>query len=157
MHRFRIKNIRFHSGPKLESDSMFTFAIEASEKSGMFIQRSWFEALLKGRLRSGKASLRMLDENFFTLSHTMMFTRNLPYTEAFRNRVNQLISSGVPQRFYEQQMEKYRPLGSNDQIPPQVLTLEHLAVGFLIYLVVCAFCVLVFLIENLFSWFKPSH
>jgi hypothetical protein len=125
--------------------------MEPSEKLGFLVQRLWYQILMKIELTSGKPSPQVLDENFFTLSHAMMFTRNLPYTEAFKNLVNQMITSGILNQIQNKFHMRHISEGTNEKIPPQVLTLEHLAVGFTIYLVASAFCVLVFSTEKIFS------
>jgi hypothetical protein len=104
-------------------------------------------------LQTGKASLRMLDEGFFTLSYSMMFTRNLPYTDTFLKRVNQMISIGIIQEVKNEHNRYGGPEKKNEKVPPQVLTLEQLAIGFTIYLIACGMCVLVFIIEYIFSFF----
>jgi hypothetical protein len=125
--------------------------MEPSEKLGFLVQRLFFHILIKDELRSGKPSPQLLDENFLQLSYAMMFTRNLPYTETFKNLVNQLITSGIVTEIQNERLLKHIPERTSEKIPPQVLTLEHLAVGFAIYLVATAFCVLVFVIEKIFS------
>jgi hypothetical protein len=127
--------------------------MEPSEKLGVCVPRSWFQLHMKLELTSGEPSPQVLDETFFTLSHAMMFTRNLPYTETFKNHVNQLIPSGIIKKIQYKLHQKYIPEGKNEKIPPQVLTLEHLAVGFTIYLVASAFCVVIFFMEKIFSRF----
>jgi hypothetical protein len=151
---FRIKNIQVKSRQNGDKDNfLYLLSSEPSHKAGMLVMRRDFKWIMKIQLKNGEPSLRTLDEGFFTLSYSMMFTRNLPYTETFLKRVNQMISSGYIQRADNARTKDHVPERKNEKIPPQVLTLEQLAIGFTVYLIACGLCVLVFIIEYIFSFF----
>jgi hypothetical protein len=151
---FRIKNIQVIS--KKESDVgnyLYLLSSEPSHKVGILVNREDFKTQMNYELQTGEPSLRVLDEGFFTISMSMMFTRNLPYTEAFMKRVNQMIDNDIIKHVFNEIIRTYTQEKKNEKIPPQVLTPPQLAIGFTIYLIACSLCILVFIIEYIFSFF----
>lgn len=77
----------------------------------------------------------------------MMLPRNLPYTEQFIRVTNELITGGIVQMYRDDFDLKHLPRKKDEQVGPQVLTLQHLGLGFYTFLIVSGLGLFVFLLE----------
>lgn len=85
--------------------------------------------------RSGFASLYLLEENIFTVPSGINFPLFSPLFEAFDQKVHQLLDTGLFSYWYRNLLNsKGFSRSKVEEIGPQVLTMEQLAVGFLICL-----------------------
>lgn len=72
-----------------------------------------------------------------------------PYFEILNEKISELISAGIVQHTYRNLTRMDIMRNVDDDIGPQVLTMEHLEIGFLICLVPLICAALAFLIEVL--------
>lgn len=97
--------------------------------------------------RSGRQSFSILKETILNVPSAFSFYQYNMFYETFNRRIEQMLSNGVIQRMtadYENpKLYKLRP----EEIGPQVLTLDHIGVGFLVCLIPMSFAVIVFAIE----------
>lgn len=101
--------------------------------------------------RSGFSSLEMLVETYEIFPARLKFRLFSPLVEVFNEKSHQLLASGFIAHW-----EKilYDPKGlkkKHEAIGPQVLTMEHLKVGFLVCLCPLLLSVFAFLIEVFMS------
>lgn len=90
----------------------------------------------------------LLEENVVTLPFYMMLPRYVPYTEAFKEQINLMLSNGMIQKWHAKKWEYVAdPKKHVEFNQPQTLTLEHLRLGFLGFLICLAISFAVFLIE----------
>lgn len=86
----------------------------------------------------------MLDETFITIPASLMLPLYSPLVEIFNEKIHQMHSGGL---IYYLEKNYTNPKGLKNQpeeIGPQVLTMEHLEIGFLVCLCPMALSVLVF-------------
>jgi hypothetical protein len=127
---------------------------EPDHKCGQIYHRNRFEQNMKDALRSEQPSISLLDESFETLYFTISFTRNLPYSEKFVTVINEMVSNGIANMFYEIHANKHQLRTQKEKIEPQVLTLGTLGLGFYSFMIATALSVLVFVIEHIFALIK---
>lgn len=138
------------------TDDALTNIREPSDKSGMIVQRDVYLNVLKDKFQNGLPSIRFLDEKFATIPLFMLFNRNLPYTERFLEEVNAMVESGVIQHMFNLVVSKHKPRKRDELVPPQVLTVHTLRLGFYGFMIECALCILVFICEILFAACKAT-
>lgn len=105
------------------------------------------------KFHSGQASFSVLEENFFTLFSTyLVLPKYSPFYETLEEKTHQLRSSGIIQRKLKTSVN---PRGFSlsstsvvNDIGPQVLTLEHLEISFLICFLPLALGVAAFFCEH---------
>ena len=99
--------------------------------------------------RSGKSSLAILEEDMNTIFSSMLMSNYDPWNEEFNEQLHFLVSSGIYnfiRSFYD--LEDQIPPQS-EEIPPMVLTLDHLGIGFEVCGIVCLLSIFIFLLELL--------
>lgn len=75
-------------------------------------------------------------------------TTLLPYTTTFMNKVDEMISSGLVQKWHDKNFAVVKNAKQfKEDVEQQVLTVEHLWIGFLGFLILLILSVLVFLLE----------
>jgi hypothetical protein len=112
-------------------------------------------------IRKTVPSVHLLDENAATIPWYMVLARYVPYSEAFKDKIDQMISNGLIKRFHDKtynvETSKKRFV---EEVEPQVLTVYHLKLGFLAVLICLALSFAVFLTEvivnAIYLWISPS-
>lgn len=97
--------------------------------------------------RSGFSSLLLLEETHGTLFYGNIFRPYNPFFETFNMDIYRMIASGLTQYWSDKYL---RPKGDklkSKDVEPQVLTMEHLDICFIICLICLAISVLVFILE----------
>ena len=137
----------FYEKPE-EADTikMFNRAIasEPSNRVATDDYRQELNYIEKHAYRSGITSLSALDEDYITYHSGVVFKQFSPYFETFNDVKIWFESNGI--------MEKWRQdskcLSTKpDELGPQVLTMDHLRIGFLACLVPLIFTIPVFIAE----------
>lgn len=108
--------------------------------------------------RSGVPSLFDLKEVAFSLDLNFLFKKFSPLLETFIDSIGQLISAGVTDYWFRAlsyEKDKIADIG------PQVLTMEHLGLGFIACLIPLVLTTILFLMELVAhalsrKWKKPS-
>lgn len=108
-----------------------------------------FKEAQKMTYRSGVTSLFVLQENVFNHPLGFGFKPFSPLFETFNDKIGRLIASGATNQMFE---EYSLPAISkrNDAIGPQVLTMEHLEIGFIACLIPLGCAVVIFFTEIVF-------
>lgn len=115
--------------------------------------RSNFRRFQNLAYRTGLSSLAVLDDNILTTCFGFTFTSVSPFYETFTEKIGQMISSGLYEKWqgehdlhYERsKIVKLR----NEEVGPQVLTLDHLCICFQLWLIPLTLSFVVFLYEVL--------
>lgn len=102
--------------------------------------------------KSGTSSSIYLKENLATTSEGLLFQNYCPFYEAFNEVIGRMLSSGLIRYWYENQYKKIDNFLV--EIGPQILTLDHLGVGFIACLIPLMLSILVFFIEILSKHIK---
>jgi hypothetical protein len=93
-------------------------------------------------------STHMLEENLFSIPWYLVMTTVLPYTATFMDKVDEMISSGLVQKWHDKNFAVVKNAKQfKEDVEPQVLTVEHLWIGFLAFVILLTLSVLVFLLE----------
>lgn len=107
--------------------------------------------------RSGFSSLSILDEGLTTFFVGLSFDDFDPYYETFNSKICQLFEAGIISLHHKIYVNPKGIERVAEPIDTQVLSMEHLGVGFLIYLSSLAISFIVFLGEITFSYFKKQY
>lgn len=106
--------------------------------------------------RSGFSSLSLLEDGFDSSFVGFNFKSFCPFYETFKSRLDQMTSAGIILRI----VDNFFHFKSNQkkmEIGPQVLTMEHLAVGFLICLIPLALSIVAFVGELLIDFVRRKN
>ena len=119
-------------------------ASDSSNRAATDDYREKLNSIEKEKYRSGITSLSPLDEDYITFHSGMVFKKFSPYFETFNDVKIWFESNGI--------MEKWRQdtkllSTKSEELGPQVLTLDHLRIGFLACLVPLIIIIPVFLAE----------
>lgn len=99
---------------------------------------------------SGIPSFKILTENLATVHRGLAFNYNSPYFEAFNEIIGRMVSSGLPNYWFNAKyLKDFDPRVPD--IGPQVLNLGHLQIGFFACLVLFIIGFLIFLGEKAFG------
>ena len=106
------------------------------------------ESLPKKIFRRGFPSVTLLEENFQTVYINLLMIKNDPWIEEFNDMILVYSQSGLAQHniLY---VYNYKIL--LDEVPPLVLTMFHLEIGFQIIIAMLGFSASAFLLEVIFD------
>lgn len=120
--------------------------VEPSNKGVVLAAEGNFKQLESSKYRSGVASLHALDEVMANYPCEFGFQRFSPFFETFNDKIGQLLAVGLQQvNVYEKEL--LHESRKDNEIGPQVLTMEHLGLGFLACLIPLGLATAVFLME----------
>lgn len=88
--------------------------------------------LYLGDFRRGFSSIEVLEENIETFHLSLVFPAFCPLIEVFNEKIHQLLASGMVSHWHDCLLNPTGMKKKPDEIRPQVLTMEHLEVGFLV-------------------------
>jgi hypothetical protein len=110
--------------------------------------RAHYTVHIKNVFNQNVPSTHLLEENTVTLAWYMMLPRFTPFTEAFKEKINRMLSSGLIQRWHANhwRIPKYKKRYV-ETFQPQVLTVDDLRLGFLAFFIWVAISFFVFLME----------
>lgn len=132
---------------------IFDMTVDAANKNTQAITVELIDKIEKILYRSGKTSLKILDYNVGTQFITFPLTPFDPFYEEFRETILKLIEAGIcPFRLNGKMVDRVlRRNRLNENVPPLVLTLEDLGVGFIVCSIPLCLSVAAFLFELLIS------
>jgi len=93
--------------------------------------------------RDGDPSFKLLAENVITLYISQIFKPFCPFFETINSKIDQLISAGIISHWIKKRDIKIK----FDEIGPQVLTWEHLVLGFAACMIPLIIGIVVFVCE----------
>jgi len=97
--------------------------------------------------RSGFMSITTMDLVIRTDNFALVFLKNSPFYETFNKKIMQMISNGIIEHWFRNVNNPTGLKRKIEEIGPQILTLDHLDVGFLMCLTVLGFSFLLFCAE----------
>jgi pheromone shutdown protein TraB len=131
---------------------------EPERKTGRLMHQDTYKRLLKDELRTGIPSFTVLDERPDSVRTYITLNRNLPYIEQILQKVNDLITSGIVQKFHDNLSNNHIPSNKEEEVEPQILTMTTLGLGLSLFLMACVLCIISFVIELLTrifqAWFQ---
>lgn len=95
--------------------------------------------------RSGDLSFKLLQDDVVTALFGIIFKKFCPFFESFNKKIDQMISAGIVSQFSNRGKIKIR----FDEIGPQILTWDHLSVGFAACTIPLIISIVVFFCEYL--------
>lgn len=114
----------------------------------MPITREFLESIHNTQYRSGVSSISLLpDENLSSEFMGLAFRPYSPFFETFDEKIDQLISSGLTAHWFKNYINPKGLKRVAGVIGPQMLTMEHLTIGFQICLVMLMLSFIVFTLE----------
>jgi hypothetical protein len=121
---------------------------EPANKLTYLTFRAHYHYRAKLILKETVPSTFILEENVVTTPWYMMLRRYLPYTEAFKQKIDEMLSNGMIQKrhasHWKIEKDKKRYV---EEAEPQILSVFDLRLGFLGFLICLAISFVVFLIE----------
>lgn len=103
--------------------------------------------------RSGFSSLSCLEENYDTAQLGLKYPTLSPLVEIFNEKIHQLMDAGLISYWYNKMKNPSGITKKPDEIGPQVLTMDHVTVGFLVCLCPSIMSILMFVCEvAFFRW-----
>lgn len=128
-------------------------AIEPDNKGVTQTTDTIFNYYMTAKFRSSYTSFRLLDEIVLTNHHVFVFKPFSPFFQTFSNTIDRLVDSGffAPLSKWFSFKRKYENMG------PQVLTLNHLGLGFIACLIPLGVAFVVFWLELVLSSKKLYH
>lgn len=100
----------------------------------------------------GKYRWKFLEQTAFSYSEAMMFNRFNYLYSTFNEKINQLITGGFLHHWQEK-WTKHRIITEKPPPPdPVVLDMEHLSIGFKIWLIMLGISTMAFIIEIVHHW-----
>lgn len=110
---------------------------------------------LNSAFRSGVTSLALLkDSTYKTYFRSITFRPYHPYFEMFNEKIGELISGGILQHLYRKKLNPKSQFFVEENIGPQILTMEHLEMGFAICLIPLTKAIIAFIFELLLGFLK---
>lgn len=131
-------------------DDCLEIIMEPEVKGTMVVPRQVL-AMINNQYRSGFSSLEMLEETVATTPAGLMFRVFSPLVEIFNEKSHQLFAEGFITYWYDNMFNPKGFTRKPEHIGPQVLTMEHLRVGFLVCLCPLLLSLIAFFVELLFS------
>lgn len=125
----------------------YDIAAEPANKATILTSSDTLTGVLNLSYRSGSSSLELLDEIIKTIPMSVMFPFHSPLYEVFNKKIYQLLSTGLIYHWYNHEINRKGLKLKPEEIGPQILTMEHVSIGFLICFIPLALSVLTFLIE----------
>lgn len=86
---------------------------------------------ISNKYRSGVSSIALLEDFLFTIPVAVAFPYFSPLVETFNEKMHQLLAGGFIAQWYTDIMNPKGLTIKPDEIGPQVLTMDHVTIGFL--------------------------
>lgn len=97
--------------------------------------------------RSGTSSILLLKEKLRSLFIGLAFKPFSPFYEILNEKIFRMVSAGLIDYWMNRSMNPRGSTAFDENVGPQVLTMEHLAIGFKVCLVPLAISLTVFFFE----------
>lgn len=86
---------------------------------------------ISNKYRSGVTSIALLEDFLFTIPVAVAFPYFSPLVETFNEKIHQLLAGGFITHWYSDIMNPKGFTIKPEEIGPQVLTMDHVTIGFL--------------------------
>jgi hypothetical protein len=134
------------------STKWFDIVPEPANKLTYLTFRTHYASNIERTFNGNVPSTHILEENTVTMPWYLMLPRYVPFTETFKKKVDQLLSSGSIQKVHAFvwgiDNDKKRLV---EEFQPRVLTVFDLRLGFLAFLICATISFVVFFIELKFK------
>ena len=131
-----------------DDDKFFKYSDIISEPSNRACRMAFsndINIVTSNAYRSGETSLVKLDEDYMTFPVALLFKDYSPYLETYNEMLGWMESNGLI-GLWRQYGTEYS-VRKSENIGPQVLTVDHLKLGFLACLIPINLCVAAFIGE----------
>jgi len=119
---------------------------EPENKYALCFTRDDFTRMVNEQYKTGRPSIRLMDQTIAVFHAGMKFNKFSPFFEAFNEKIGRMVSSGLIKVnslvYSNEKIHTYVP-----EIGPQVLTLDQLRFGFLIIIACLVLSIVVFILE----------
>lgn len=149
-NRFRPKWELFNSSDPLTAMEIFDVVAETDNKAVTFGPEVMETIVNNGIFLRGSWSLIMLEENIKTSYIGLYYKPYSPFFEAFNEKTLRLVEAGLTEKWANIVMKK-KDFVVIDEIDPQVLTMDHLEIGFLVCLFPLVLSIVTFIGELLIN------
>jgi hypothetical protein len=131
---------------------------EPANKFTYLTFRARSTSLTKMRIGRSKPSYYYLDENVVTVPFYLELPISLPYTETFKEKIDEMISNGLIKKFFDEwYLIDHDDEKSNvEKVERQVLTVYQLRLGFLAFLFSLSISLCFFFIELMVGLLKSK-
>jgi hypothetical protein len=145
--KFFVFNFRIKLSKPIPDSELDTFVLEtfAEHENKLTFMIARFDPKRDISGKGSSVSFHFLDEDLVRYQYSLQFQRNNYFNKYFIDKVDQLISGGITQKFVDDQL--YRKLDVNDEQKAQPLTFEHLDLCFAAIMICLGLCCVVFAIE----------
>lgn len=134
---------------KLDIEEWLDIIAEPKNERTLMITLQFLNILEKSRYRSGKPSFRFLNVEGRTILIAFAMTPFDPFFEEFDEKIQRLLEAGVcPYRLngdiipIDDKNDLY-----DEEVPPLVLSMDDLGIGFIVCLIPLTLSIFVFMIE----------
>lgn len=133
----------------LSLTTLLEIVAEPENKRTLSMTEECLKILESSRYRSGKSSLNFLTVHESSVLHAFALTPFDPFFEQFDEKIQTLIEAGTCPYRMNGEIVEYG--GKNDlydeEVPPLVLSMDDLGIGFIVCVIPLALSVFVFFIE----------
>ena len=135
----------------VDFEEFFNVVSEPANRATILTFKYTIKFIEAEKFRSGSTSLVLLEENYKMLPSGIIFKTFSPYFEIYNEMLAWLESNGLMEHW----RRKFQFYSSSlpEDIGPQVLTMDHLRVGFLACLIPLFLSVIVFIGELIYQDF----
>lgn len=132
----------------------FNLISEPENKMVMILNDSFYHSIHNKLYRSGISSILVLDETVETIFDVFIFPKEAPFRfhESFTRSVGEMADAGLLNYWRATHQNPKGIKQKIEDIGPQVLTMEHLEIGFQIYVISLIICVSAFVAEVAVFW-----
>lgn len=134
---------------KTTIENCLNIATEPENKGTMLVTTDFLR--LQGNFyRSGVMSLSLLEETRATIFVTINFNLFCPFFDTFNSKIHDMNANGLTRKIFEDAVNPRGHKLVEDEISPQVLTMNQLAIGFYLCMVPLSLSFLAFFFEVLY-------
>jgi len=102
--------------------------------------------------RTGTSSVHILEKPLSPLFVGLRFKHHDPFLKTFNEKTSRLFEAGLTDRW----MYGFKPIPPKEEVGPQVLTMDHIGIGFLVCIVPLLFATVIFAFEICSKFIKNA-
>lgn len=136
---------------RLDIREIFDIVAETSNKKGTLSSVLRFFYFVNGKYRSGVSSLHNINEVLMVFQTGAAFAPFSPFFTEFNEQIGRMVSGGF---FNFWKFFSLKKPGKEEDIGPQVLTMDHMEVALIASLLPLTFAIFAFLVEVSVKWTK---
>jgi hypothetical protein len=130
--------------------------VEPENKATIFGLEIQLSQVNNYKLKSGVSSLILLQEKVHSFYLGLVFDRGNPFFDIIDELILYLMSGGLIQFWRKTRLMHRGMFKIQEKVPPQVLTMGHLEIGFLICLIPMGLSLIAFLIEASVGFYRKK-